>query len=494
MKHTLLFNLLFIVFSPVSIFAAGIYQNQNQSAEFIRTVNRNASTEVDAVYFNPAGTVFLKDGVHLYLSDQYINDQREVRNSSKVIQTYVAVPSEQKYNGTATTFLYPDIYFVYKSKDLAIFGGFGIIGAGASAAFNNGLPMFDTLALGYLAALSGGFENLNYKSNISMEGMQAMLGFSLGGAYKINNILSFALGARLVYFIQTAEIKFHWIEGSGPGINPADVTDMQISMTADGIACSIIASAHVRPLPNMNIGMKFEYHTPLDVKNNTKIMEVPKKLWDMEDVRKGLESYSHGAVSKKTMPMLASIGISYLFFSKLKVEIDFTYFFNKATDWGTDKYNEIISQKFNDGYDVGLAVEYEIINGLKMSVGSTYSVSGRTEKSSNDVDIGLDAITLGFGVTYAFTENLQVKAAAMHVFFRSQTFENDTSKVPDADKKTWLEGKTLLSESTWIAAISATYRFPFKKEAAESKKNDDQNKAKKADEKKVDDKNIEKKI
>ncbi len=477
MKHILLSGLLLIVISPVSIFAAGIYQNQNQSAEFIRTVNRNASTEVDAVYFNPAGTAFLKDGVHLYISDQYINDQREVRNSSKVIQTYVAVPTDQKYNGTATTFLYPDIYFVYKSKDLAIFGGFGIIGAGASASFNNGLPMFDTLALGYLAALSGGFENLNYKSNISMEGMQAMLGFSLGGAYKINNKLSFALGARFVYFMQTAEIKFHWIEGSGPGINPADVTDMRISMTADGFASSIIASAHVRPLPDMNIGMKFEYHTPLEVKNNTKIMEVPKKLWDMEDVRKGLESYSNGAVSKKTMPMLASIGISYLFFSKLKLEIDFTYFFNKATDWGTDQYNEIISQKFNDGYDVGLAIEYEIINGLKISAGSTYSVSGRTEKSSNDVDIGLDAITLGFGVTYAFTENLQVTAAAMHVFFRSQAFDNDTSKVPDASKIKWLEGKTLLSESTWIAAISAAYRFPFK--TADSKKTDDQNKEKK---------------
>jgi hypothetical protein len=36
-------------------FAGGILTNTNQSAQFVRMLSRNASTDLDAVYFNPAG-------------------------------------------------------------------------------------------------------------------------------------------------------------------------------------------------------------------------------------------------------------------------------------------------------------------------------------------------------------------------------------------------------------------------------------------------------
>ena len=43
------------LFITGSLLAGGLVSNNNQSAMFTRLQNRNASTGIDAVYFNPAG-------------------------------------------------------------------------------------------------------------------------------------------------------------------------------------------------------------------------------------------------------------------------------------------------------------------------------------------------------------------------------------------------------------------------------------------------------
>lgn len=61
-----------ILFWVSTALAGGIVTNTNQSAQYIRTLNRNASTCIDAVYFNPAGLTMLGDGLHFSLSNQSI--------------------------------------------------------------------------------------------------------------------------------------------------------------------------------------------------------------------------------------------------------------------------------------------------------------------------------------------------------------------------------------------------------------------------------------
>ena len=43
-------------------FSSGLLTNTNQSAQFIRMMSRNASLDIDAVYFNPAGLIKLQNG------------------------------------------------------------------------------------------------------------------------------------------------------------------------------------------------------------------------------------------------------------------------------------------------------------------------------------------------------------------------------------------------------------------------------------------------
>ena len=56
--------LVMIVAVVMTTFAGGILTNTNQSAQFVRMLSRNASTQIDAVYFNPAGLTNMKDGLH----------------------------------------------------------------------------------------------------------------------------------------------------------------------------------------------------------------------------------------------------------------------------------------------------------------------------------------------------------------------------------------------------------------------------------------------
>ena len=47
-----------LVLATSSLFAGGLLTNTNQSVHFLRNPARDASTEIDAVYTNPAGVYF----------------------------------------------------------------------------------------------------------------------------------------------------------------------------------------------------------------------------------------------------------------------------------------------------------------------------------------------------------------------------------------------------------------------------------------------------
>lgn len=463
-----------ILYGTGNLFGAGVYQNQNQSADFVRTINRNASTDIDAAYFNPAATAFLKDGLYLQFNNQIIKDRREAKNSSPVIINLVAAPDSQQYAGEASTLVYPDFYVIYKTGDLAFFTNSGVIGAGASADFSNGLPMFDTLAISYIAALIG-TKDLNdireYQTDVTMNGLQAFLGQSFGSAYKLSDSVSAALGFRYIYAITNEKVSLHWVKvvadpdgdllASTDSRFAGNFTDMSIDASGSGHSFSFFTGLHFKPLTEMNIGWKFEYHTDMEVVNNTKRKVIPDAMLSIQQVKDNLVMFDDGYVTKITLPPMTTLGISYLFFSKLKLEGDFTYFFNRQADWGYDIYGKKIADKFKNGYDLGSALEYTLSPSCKVSSGFTYSVSGRTNASTSDASLGLDAITVGLGFVYSHSENLEITCSAMHVIFKNWMMNNDTSQISEDQQEVipYLTGKSLYSESTWVAGFSISYKI-----------------------------------
>ena len=60
-----------------SMFAGGLVTNTNQSASWVRLPSRNASIEIDAVYYNPAGLMKLDNGFHFSLNNQTIFQNKD---------------------------------------------------------------------------------------------------------------------------------------------------------------------------------------------------------------------------------------------------------------------------------------------------------------------------------------------------------------------------------------------------------------------------------
>lgn len=181
-----------------SMFAGGLLTNTNQSVHFLRNPALDASTEIDAVYTNPAGLVFLTDGFHLSLSNQSVYQTRTITSTFAPFAASNAGDPTKIFKGEASAPLVPSFQLAYKKDRYAISAGFAITGGGGKAVFGQGLPSFEApISMLPLSLTAKGLNTTSYSVDSYMEGQQYIFGFQLNGSYKINDALSAALGMRL---------------------------------------------------------------------------------------------------------------------------------------------------------------------------------------------------------------------------------------------------------------------------------------------------------
>ena len=187
------FVALLLILTTGLVFGGNLVHNTNQSADFIRMMNRNASTDLDATYFNPAGLTNLEDGVYFSLSNQTIWQDREVKSS------FALFGEEKTYLGTTFAPVFPNIYYVDKRGDFALSLGFMPIGGGGSANYDKGLPSFEYDVAGIPSGLTGaGIPTTAYSMDMAFEGSSAYLGFQANVSYKMNDAISLSVGARYI--------------------------------------------------------------------------------------------------------------------------------------------------------------------------------------------------------------------------------------------------------------------------------------------------------
>ena len=197
MKKTFLF-IASLSLATSSIFAGGLLTNTNQSVHFLRNPARDASTEIDAVYTNPAGLTFLTDGFHLSLTNQSVYQTRTITSTFAPFSANNAGDPTKEYVGEAAAPIVPSIQFAYKKENYVISATVAITGGGGKAVFNHGLPSFEApISMIPLSLSSKGLPTTSYSVNSFMEGRQYIFGLQLNGSYKFNDAFSGALGFRL---------------------------------------------------------------------------------------------------------------------------------------------------------------------------------------------------------------------------------------------------------------------------------------------------------
>jgi long-subunit fatty acid transport protein len=190
-----------------SLFAGGLVTNTNQSAQYIRLLSRNASTDVDAVYYNPAGLTKLAPGFHFGINNQTVGQGRSVMNS----YPYLHGSPDREYIGTVSAPFFPSIYAAYNTGKLAFSAAFNPVGGGGGATYDEGLAMIEMPISDLVPVLSSRGAQ-DYRLETNFVGSSVFYGIQGNVSYKINDMISVAAGARYVMARNTYEGKLENIE------------------------------------------------------------------------------------------------------------------------------------------------------------------------------------------------------------------------------------------------------------------------------------------
>ena len=426
-------NSIIVIFLFVAgpVFAGGIVTNTNQSAEFMRTLNRNASTDMDAVYYNPASLTKLGDGFHIYLSNQTIIQTRTINASYPTF-------NKKTFEGETFAPVFPNIYLAYKTGNMALSAGLTPIGGGGSAEYPAGLPAFEYT----LGALSEGvpasvvapalapYGTINgYSLDAAFNGSSIYLGLQAGLSYAINEMLSVAGGVRFVSAKNTYEGYLKNItlltdtdptgtgsRGQIPGAVIGELfMDKEVDAERTGSALTGIVGLNIS-LEKLNIGARYEHLTKLEMVNNT--------------TKDDVDLFPDGEAVASDMPAMVAVGAAYQVMPQLNTEVSYTYYMNTGVDWDGQE-NYVVN-----GNEVGIAFEYSLSEALAASVGVLSSTSGAEDRYQSDLSYSLNSSSIGLGVNYSFNPNLAVTLGFSNTFYENGQNDYDLLKQKETYEKT----------------------------------------------------------
>jgi len=380
-----------LMVSSVSLlFAGGIENKHNWSAEYIRTLNRNAATDsADAVVYNPAGVMKMEDGLYLNLTGQY------------VLKEYSNTFAGTKYDTDEPDFV-PSLFTLYKKDKWAAYGAVTVVVAGGQVDFKDGNTT--TFLIG---SRLGPALGVPFLIDHRLKGESYFIGYTLGGAYAINDMISVSLGAR--YVDASREFKGYATLGSAPSVSDLRV-DVDYEETGDGWGG--IIGINIAPTEELNIGIRYETKTSIDLKTDVKTDTVPG----------GLPGLVDGAKRNRDMPALLGLGVSYKFNPKIKVDTNFTWYLNNDVDWDDNLVTATNDESQKDnGYDLGIACEYTFNSKWKASVGYMYTWVGIEPEDMKIETPELDGGTIAGGIAYKATPNLEFNFGILRVFYNDKT-------------------------------------------------------------------------
>lgn len=405
MKSLLMLNLVcaMIIGLTANLFAGAPNEVTNHGAEYCKTLSRNASTEPDATYNNPAGTALMADGLYLYLSNQFVYQPVDIKVRGGDANIYAGL-SRGEYKAEKYAWLLPDFYLVYKKEQFAFSVGLFGIGGGGEAKYDSGLQMIDVLLspgdVGLGREINGLYNSLGLGSPIGGPVISKFSGSSNVYCGQVNlayaflkDRLSVSLGARFMMGSQIFDAKIYSIGGGYGGIIPlgSDFHSNQF-----GTAGGMIVGLSAKPVEDLTIGLHGEWNSPLRLKAKSH-----------DDMIVGLvnSGYRNQGRTHIQMPGLLSVGAAYQI-SGVQISASYIYYFNQFAQ---------LKQKekgYTGGYDVGLGLDYTFKQvPLNIGIGYLWSFEGARPSIQDQLNEELDMHNWSIGFTWTFKHDIKLTIA-----------------------------------------------------------------------------------
>ena len=452
-----------IFLSGSTSFAGGLLTNTNQNIAFNRNFARDGVIAIDGVYSNPAGVAFLDKGWHLSFNIQNAYQTRTIESGMEVPALKALPPFYQPFKlnggneagvktfvGKASVPVLPSFQAALNYDKWGFQVGFGLIGGGGKASFNDGLGSFERqIALIPSMLANNGLTTTTpaYAVNSYLRGQQYIFGAQFGATYKFNEHLAAYAGMRVNYVYNKYEGSITDITANIAGKNEvlypyfsekasqasaaaanftaqaAAETDPTKKATYEAAAAQYaqaaerlnqqkgqVADRHldcsqtgwgVTPIIGLdykfgkwNFGTRLEFNTHLNIENDTKVDDT------------GL--FKHGVNTPSDLPGLWTIGTQYSIMPNLRAMASYHYYFDKSAQMANNKQKLLggNTQEFLAG------VEWDITKDILISAGgqrTQYSLGDGAYLS--DMSFVTSSYSLGFGAQVRVAPNMKVNIA-----------------------------------------------------------------------------------
>ena len=209
--------------------------------------------------------------------------------------------------------------------------------------------------------------------------------------------------------------------------------DTYVDVEQTGIGFTPVLSLNFSPTDKLNIAIKYEFKTKLEL--TTKVRD-----------GKGGGVFTDGEKVIADLPAILFLGVEYKPISKLSLAGTFNYYFDQNVDYDGSELIDI--DMIDDNFlEYGLGAEYGLSEKFRVSAGWLATKTGVNEEYQSDQTYSTDTNSFGAGFGFRITPMIDLNVGGQFTMYDEgeKTFNHMLGEVPVSvietyDKETWLIG------------------------------------------------------
>ena len=424
--------------ASANAFAGSIDYLAQQDAEYFAHPAMIGKVGVSGAYYNPAGTVFLEDGLYVQL------------NSQTLFKTY-EMDTKENFGGLShesdhPSAFVPSIQIVKKEGDRSYFLHAGAAAGGGAVKYENGISAFEVIGQEIHSGLQGLFSNnkVHYLGGSTVNGSSYYINTTFGIAQKINPKFSVAGGLRFMYAMRELNGTASYdLNLTGEEEIKKENIRVDIDSERTGWGVGGVIGFNYQPTEKLNIGFKYETEVELNLDadgklDTTKTGKFNGKREFIKDliinkIDGNLEAHTVIAEwledDRRNLPAMMALGVSYELTDRITLLTSGNYYFIK------DANRNGCYDNYDNGYEISVGVDYKLNDKWTLMAGYQYTDTGANENTYKDTDYALDADMYGVGVKYTPDETKEFIVSYAYVDYKNGTAVNEKGQETTTFKK-----------------------------------------------------------
>lgn len=220
----------------------------------------------------------------------------------------------------------------------------------------------------------------------------------------------------------------------------AKTQDLAVDAGQSGMGYTPVISVNLSPFKNLNIGLKYEFKTKLEL--TTKVNN-----------NQGGGIFTDGEKVIADMPAMFAAGIEYSPLKKLLLTASMNYYFDKNVDYdGSETLTiNMIDKNFKE---FAAGIQYWLTGKLCVSAGWLGTFTGVNDDYQNDQRYSLNTNSIGAGLGFSITKRIELNLGGQYTFYQegSKSFNHmlGTNSIPMVET---------YNKNTWVVAIGLDFSF-----------------------------------